>query len=183
MLLTLTRNLDARMRAKGFPFRVVAGPERAPDRSAPRVVIEFDPGGDGFGPPMRGPKMVMTRIVRAIARVYAKATVEGASVSEHRRIAEQMLDMLLAALDFEIRARLRTKWSRLAGAFVAPPDIERSETWSGAVYELRFEFYRAVMPRTWAGEGPPTAELEGIRSTTVVTGPGAVGEETACGGT
>jgi hypothetical protein len=164
----IAREVETRMRAQGFPFRVVYGPERTQgDATLERIVL--DETEETFAPTRsqhRNPRSPMTNVIGCVLRVYARAPDAGARIFEHRRRARQVLDGALAALDVIIRGTRRNGWLPTGGAFVKPADLAEAEQWSGAVYELRFAVERAVLALTWAGEARPTAELELITSTT-----------------
>lgn len=195
MLYELTQELRARLAGKGVPFTVIYGPERGEGAFAhERIVIDELAEGDAFGAAVAGPRgpngSRMTSTIGAVARIYAQSHVTGAAVHDHRRRARAALDAVLVALDDLLRGSRRNGWSPTAGRFLLPADLADSETWPGAVYELRFELSRSVLALAWpASEGAdgatgPTVALEagGIKSTTRATSFAADDPaETACG--
>lgn len=149
--------LQAYLRAKGFPFAVVDGPEptKTVTWGRERIVIEHGDGTDSFGPPVSqsiNPKVRRTRTPSYKLTIYAKSAKSGATVFEHKRRAEQVLDAVLVGMDYVARAPTRrSRWNPVAGRFITPVDLEGSEIPGGAAYELAFTFDRAVMEKTWAG--------------------------------
>lgn len=160
MLREIQKELAAALRAKNVPIPVVFGPERAPSNLSERIVIERDrDGGDGLGPARsqrQNPKMRFVRMVGCVARIYAKSPVTGAQSYDHERRADAIVDRVLVCLDDVIRVR-QTMWTLESGKLVATTDLEGTETWPGALYELRFSVDRAVLDLTW----PTTADPQG----------------------
>jgi len=194
LIYDLAREVDAIIRAQGSPLGCVFGPERTDGNAArERVVLEHSPtGGDVFGPATSqhiNPKSRFTRSVACQLRIYARSPLSGAAVQDHRRRAETVLDLVLVALDTRLRGTRRNAWTPDRGGFVSTDDLDGSQTWSGAVYELAFTVDRAVLAQTFtAGIAPESTLGEGgvtITSTTsvgLVNGPAGTPPETACGG-
>lgn len=166
MLYEISRELDAALQLQGVPFRVVYGPERAPAAtSLGRIVI--DHGGERVDTfePAKGTKPVdKSRGVRrqgAKLRIYAQNTSSGARVTDHRRLAEHVLDRVFCELDILIQRR-RNAWAMGSGGFLLPEDLAQSETWPGAIYEASFWVDRALTRVDWTGAGRPTVEIEGV---------------------
>jgi hypothetical protein len=185
MLYEISKELSAALKAQGCPFSVSFGPERTQTVSIARNRIVIDHGdGDSFAPVTsvhRNPKMRAVRNVAGVARIYGQSTVTGAAVQDHRRIVEHALDMVIAELDIIVQAR-KTTWTKDAGRFLLPDDLAGSETWPGAVYELKFTIARGVYRRNWVGDARPETDLAAIAVTTVsqVSDPSHA-PETACG--
>jgi hypothetical protein len=159
MIHEIAKSLDTALRAKGVPLRVVDGPERTGTTSfaRERVTLERDRDrGDSFGPTRSqhgNPRARLTRTTGCVLRVYAQSTHAGATVQDHERRAETVLDRVLVALDTILRGERMTFWTQASGRFMTPADLEETETFAGAVYELRFTVDRSVFDRTW-----PTAQ-------------------------
>lgn len=181
MILQLARDLDGALRAKGVPIPVVPGPERAPASSAiERIVVEEDDSGDTFDGPVRGPRRArMTHEVGFVVRMFVRSNAPGALAGEHRRRARKVLHIVLIALDNLLRGNA-TLWLPKSGAFVVPTDLEGTETWPGAVYELHGVRKAGVQDLDWAGDGPPTGTIGSIASTTRVRLTDE--DDVACGG-
>ena len=166
---------------------VVEGPERAPAGvHFERIVVEEDEDrGDSFGAPTRGPKNRFTHAIGVVVRIFAQVTGSGAAVGEHRRRARAVLHRVLIALDGILRGDRKNMWLPDSGRFVVPTDAEGTETWPGAVYELRFTVNAGVQDLDWAGDGAATGTIEVIRSRTRVAlnQAGLEQDELACGGT
>jgi hypothetical protein len=173
--------IGAILASKGLGIPVVDGPERRPTTtfSRERIVIERD-GEDGFISRHRtnvNPHAVMTRVIACKITIYAQQPSKGAAEFEHYRRAEQMLDLVLCAI--EVRAKTRQNiWLPKSGKFVIPPDMKEGETMGGAIYEFKFTFDRGVEDRKWDGSFPAEASVTSgfIQSSTLVDA-----TETACG--
>ncbi len=201
MIAAIARDLAAAMKAKGYPFPVVMGPERTRTVTfgRERVVVEYDEdAGDSFDstPAHRARAAKFVRSVGAKLTIYAQEPKTGAQDHEHRQRAERALDLVLVELDGVVRGR-RNTWAIKSGRFTRPADLEKSEQLAGSVYELTFSVDRAVNDTTWDGAAAPTVAMGGqgprMRSTTRVSlanGPGADNDgdgvpddaETSCGG-
>lgn len=163
MIHEVGRELEVRLRVKGCPLSVIDGPEgRGTTTGArERIVIEHD-AGDRFKAPMsqhRNPKHVLTRSIACKITIYAQSGRAGAQPFEHRRRAEHVLDLVLNALEYVAKIR-KNAWAPTGGAFIQPDDLVKSEIQVGAVYELTFEFDRAVQDRDWEYDAAPEAELQ-----------------------
>lgn len=189
--------LQAALRAKGCPFVVLDREStKATTWGRQRIVIEHDEGGDAFAPTRsqhKNPKHRMTRTIGAKLSIYAQSTKSGALEFEHRRLAEHVLDLVLVAMG-DVAAVRKNAWKPGRGRFVTPEDLETSEKFGGAVYELAFAIDRAVEVRTYAYAAEPETALVAntITSTTKVSlaeGPDDDGDpntvpaaaETSCG--
>lgn len=200
MIYEIGVEIGAAIAARGCPLKVVDGPEAAAPvtGSRERIVIEHDlDGGDSFGPVKSAhtnPKHVATRRIGAKLTIYAQSPKPGAQLFEHRRRAEHVLDLVFVALSQVARKRAN-ECAVGAGKFLEAADLEASARYPGAVYELKFDFGRAVEVRDWDGEKQPEATLEagGVHSITKVSrasGPDDDNDpttppadaETSCGG-
>lgn len=167
MMREIASEMQTELNARACPFRIVYGPERAPISLVQcRAVIERDRGGteNVSSPKSRAPNphMVAVRSTAGKCRVFAKSSLPGASVSDHERVADQMVDKLTVALHTCVRRR-NTEY-RISGSHVLTPEemqLSDLEAWPGVVYEFRFEIDRGVFDTTWTGEKRPTAEMGG----------------------
>jgi hypothetical protein len=172
MLSEISKEVDAQLVTRKVPLRVVYGPERAPSNTSERIVIEHDRrAGDSFE--MAGitsnPKSCSVRWQGAVARIFAQETFPGARIQDHERRASAVLDRVIVALNVVVKGR-KNQWRAEGGTFVAPKDIEGSETWPGAVYEFRFAVDRGIVDSKWDGEIRPEHQLgaSGFLNQTIV---------------
>ena len=167
MLREIASEMQCELDARSCPFRIVYGPERAPISLVNcRVVVERDRGGteNVSSPKSRAPNphMVAVRSTAGKFRVFAKSSLPGASVSDHERVADQMVDKLTVALHTCVRRR-NTEY-RISGSHILTPEemqLSDLEAWPGVVYEFKFEIDRGVFDTTWTGEKRPTAGMGG----------------------
>lgn len=195
MLYQIALELEAALKAQKVPFPVFFGPQPADDIYAAQDRIVFEhrgPGADSFEV-TRGthprPRSTYRRQQGAVIRIYARSGNANATWHEHAELAEQVLDHVVAELDFIVRGR-RDVLTLGAGGFVEPDEAKGSETPGGAVYELSLDIDRGIERRTWAGEARPTVTVgpggPAIKSTTKASdelGPAGtppVDAETAC---
>ncbi len=171
MLHALGRELEAKLVAKGCPYKVV---DREPRGMAitytPRIVIEAN-GDDKFGPPRSqsiNPKRHYTRTLSCKLTIYGKSLKPGAQEFEHRRIVEQVLDLVLVGLRYVAAVRFNG-FDLTGGRFIVPEDLAKSEIHAGAAYELSFIVERAVAERTWDGDKRPEGTLAGLNHATKVS--------------
>lgn len=175
MLRELSSEMQSELDARSCPFRIIYGPERAPISLVNcRVVVERDRGGteNVSAPKSRAPNphMVAVRSTAGKCRVFAKSSLPGASVSDHERVADQMVDKLTVAL--HTCARRRNTEYRISGSHVLTPEelqLSDLEAWPGVVYEFKFEVDRGVFDTTWTGEKRPTAEMGGTGGVSIGT--------------
>lgn len=158
--------LYAALRAQGCPLVVLDGPENTATATfgRERIVLEHDDGGDRFAPARSqsvNPKRRMTRLVGGKVTIYAQSTRAGAQPFEHRARAEQILDVVLVALEL-VAAERRNRIEFTGGRFVLPADLAATERIGGAVYELTFSLERAVVAQTWAGLAQSEAVLDAV---------------------
>ena len=193
MIHEVGRELEAELRLKGAPFKVVDGPEptKTTTWAGERIVIEHDDGGnDAFARPRttsENPKRRYTRSASYKMTIYAQSPAPGAGVFEHRIRVENALDQVLCAMEL-IGARRHDHFEPKGGKLVTPPELVATETPNGAAYELKFTFDRGVRTATWAGAKRPEGVIANVASTTKAsletgsteTGVPA-GAETSCG--
>lgn len=151
--------LQAFMLSRGCGFPVIDGPEKRGTTTfaRERVVIEHDEdGGDSYGPRHRADTNVRTRITREVGvkiTIYAQRPNKGATYWEHKRRAEQVLDMVQVGLDIIGNKRSNLVAFR-SSKFVTTADLKDGETQGGAVYEAFITFDRGVADRNWDGSAP-----------------------------
>lgn len=194
MLHEIGRELEAKLQALGCPLPVIDGDGDASAHKTTtyargRIVVEHVQGGDQIGPVRSQrptPQQSFVRVQGAKLTIYAQSTKAGAQPFEHVRVVEHALDLVLSCLDEVVRKRGNTLAFGPCG-LTTPEDLEGSERWGGAVYELNFSVDRGVVKQTWKYEREPTTELAAgmIATTTKVSlanGPADAAAETACGG-
>lgn len=188
MIHAIGRDLEAKLQAKGCPFKVLDREATTP--TAWRNVIVIENAADKFGPARSqsiNPKRYYTRNVGAKLTIYAQSTDAGALEFEHRRVAERVLDLALVALR-TIFAERKAGHSIDGGQFITIADLDKSDRQTGAVYELSFTVERGVADRTWAGAIVAEASIGSVASKTNVSRAGVAEDdgdpltpETACG--
>lgn len=194
MIYGLAREVGAELKAKGYPFHVLYGPELYKPTSITntRIVIERDRrAGDAFLPTRSqhlNPRQVGTTSVGAVLRIYANATVSGAALHDHETLADHLRRAVRVAIDDCVKKR-QTLWRISSGKFLSKEELELGglEQWPGAVYELRFSVDDGDADVNYAGEARPEIALGPggvpIESTTeVAQTASAAPPETACGG-
>lgn len=152
MIHQIGRELEAKLLAKGCPFKVVDREAFKP--AAHRNVVVIDETGDTYVSPRsqsRNAKRYFDCLTGASLTVFAKSSKPGALEFEHRRVARKVVDLLLVALR-TIRAERNSGGLTIgAGQFVPIEDLATSEVIGGAVYVLPFTFERGVLDVTYAG--------------------------------
>ena len=100
-----------------------------------------------------------SRVQAWVLRIYAKSGRTGALDLEHKRLANDILDFVLAGLS-EIAATRLNRFAPQRGGFVRLPDLAESERPGGAVYELALTFDRGVAEAvTWSSHDEPSVTL------------------------
>ncbi len=156
MLHEIGRELEAALIEKGCPFKVKDREAYKPTAHRNVIVIEHT-GGESFSPTTsqsENPKRYYVRNVGAKLTIYAQSTKAGAAEYEHRRLAEQVLDIVLVELRRVCNVR-RMLPDIGGGRFVTIEDLAASETQAGAAYELTFTVARAVEDKAWDGSLAP----------------------------
>ncbi len=169
MIYELAKELAAALIVQGCPFPVVYGPERTSQvASRNRIVLERAPR-ESFDKPTANhpnPRMSHTRRLDCVFRVFAQSSYPGASQHDHERLADQIVDMVVAELDILAKLRKNT-WAMGSGGFVDSADAAGSMTLAGVVYEGHFGIDRGVFRKTWQGEARPTVTLHKAYATNV----------------
>jgi len=190
MIHEIGKEIAAQLVAKKCPLPVFDGPEptQTTTGARERIIIEHDEnGGDGFSfaaSQHKNPRMRGVRNIGVTITIYAQAPNAGGTHWEHRRRAEHVLDLVTVALYDVLKIRRNGFTIKKAG-FIQPPDLAKSETIAGAVYQMTLTIERGIFDQTWAYENRPQATIaEGqIKSHTeasIANGSGA--PDTACGG-
>jgi hypothetical protein len=147
MIREIAAQLNAYLAALGVPYGVEYGPTGGETCWRDGLIsVERDERGDTFGPVQavhRNPKLVTTRSVGVLIRIWTQTSKRGAAQWEHERRAERVLDFVLSGMA-EIAATRGNTWTPQSGAFIVPEDLAASENAGGAVYELRGTFDRGV---------------------------------------
>lgn len=179
MIYEITRELAAELTAKGVPYPVIYGPERAPRPMVdPRIVVERNrDASDEFGAPHKraaNPVMFGVRWLACVATIFAKSNLEGAGTHDHERQADQLVDRFTVALHKVVRVRCnqyRITSAKLLSA--AELKLEGLELWQGAVYRLEFSIERGVEDVTWQGAAKATAQPGSIATSLSANGDNA----------
>lgn len=168
---------------------IVLGPEyKATSYIPERVVVERDTAGDRFAPSRsqrRNGKSRGVRHVGGLVRIFARSEKAGSMLWEHERRAERILDTVFVSLD-DIAVAMTGSHDGLtvtSGKFTQPPDLAKSDSPGGAVYEMTFTLARSINDVPF--EEAPVGDDLTIRSTTNVKmyhGPDDEVAETGCGG-
>jgi hypothetical protein len=181
--------LQAKLAARKCPFKVIDGPEDTGSTTwgRERIVIERDrDAGDGFGPTRSQRPNPVHRMVRLIAikvTIYAKEPKTGAVRFEHEGRADHVADLVLIAMGDVAAgtAPIFNVWTQKDARFVTPEDLEGSERFGGAVYEMKLAVERAVKEQDFKGaiaaEATVGVDVD-IKNTTTIAG----SLETGCGG-
>lgn len=172
MIYEIGRELEARLRAKGCPFRVV---DREAFRKTTWVsgIIVIEETGDTYGPPTsqsRNPKRYYDGKIGAKLSIYAKSAKPGALEFEHRRVARNVVDLALVGLRY-IRGARQQHIAIGAGSWGEIEDLAGSEKRGGVLYELAIVVDRGVADLTWDGAAAAEFTLiaDSIENTTEVT--------------
>ena len=191
MIYSIGRELEARLRAKGCPFKVV-------DREAFKKtawtsgIVVLEETGDTYAPPTSqsiNPKRYYDGKIGAKLTIYARSTNAGALEFEHRRLARQVVDIVLVGLRY-IRGARRQHIAIGNGSWGDIEDLAGSERKGGVVYELAITVDRGVADVNFAGDAAAefTFVADSITNRTDVARAGVPEDdgdpltpETACG--
>lgn len=169
MIHEIGRELEAKLLAKGCPFKVVDRETTKPTAWRNLVVIEET--GDTYVSPRsqsRNPKRYFDCVVGAKLTVFAKSPKSGALEFEHRRLARKVVDLSLVALR-TIRAERNSGALTIgAGQFVPVEDLTGSEVLGGVAYALPFTIERGVEDLTYAGAAADEFILAAFATITTV---------------
>ncbi len=183
MIYEITREIETELRAKGYPYRVVYGPDGDPGRNEARVVIDRDLGAnEDIAPPMSkrvNPKQFGVRWLPCRATIYAREPRAGALMHEHTRQCDRAVDKLTIAMHKVIIKRDCLYRVTAAGYLtLAALDAEAIEHFPGVVYRLAFAVSRGVSDTTWAeaaaDEGAPANVATVVAATEYVATAGEV---------
>lgn len=176
MLAAITYQVRDALEARGVPYPVSYGPERTGQTSMadPHIVIERDRDqGDGINPATtnrRNPQLVFVRPIGAVFRVYARSTLPSAGPADHERVADKVVDQILVVLREIVAARKTFMRFGSAGLLTAAALEELSlQTWSGVVYQVRFQVDRGVTTANYEGEIAAESEFGDSPGTSVST--------------
>jgi len=162
MLYEMTKEVNALLVSKGFPYPVEYGPGAVRTNAIARtwVHVERDrgaaeqwaaPSGQHPNPPVYWKRNIAAKIT-----IYANSTVTGARTQEHERLADKMADIVASSL--YVVGKLRKLLSvGITGRFVPASELDNRslQQWPGAIYEMTVTFSRSVPYLTWAGDKLP----------------------------
>jgi hypothetical protein len=175
MIYELSKEIAIELAAKGMPYRVVYGPERAPKTMAdPRVVIERrrEPSDVIEDPKARteNPRTENGRWIACRARVFARVNLAGAAVYDHERECDEMVDKVTIAL--RKCCMVRKNFYRFGRAGLVSAEalkLDNLEGWPGVVYDVAFEVHRGVTDTTWTGAKSAEATMGGAHGVSIKT--------------
>lgn len=149
----LAARLTAALKAQGFPYEVRDGPQalRFGPRAQAHVELSRDRvGGDSLGPGKgrkRNPRILYTRTVGYLLRVYVGSTSSGSSAWDHECLCDVVVEQLIQAVDTVARIDGRSLWEYRSGRFLTTAELAETKMrkWpSGVVYDLIIEIGRSV---------------------------------------
>lgn len=202
MIYDVSREVESKLRAQKYPFRVVYGPLHLHREDYPSGLIVFERAAvsESIGSPKGqqvNPRKLATRQTQGRARVYAKASKAGARLNEHEALCDYVVDAVIVAVEEAIteakmgtltwsEARYLTPAERQAEARDQQTADNRTqsyplEQWPGVVYQLQFNFERGVAKRDWLHAARPEVGAPGFAGRTDAY-LGDSGPSTGCGG-
>ncbi len=150
MLHAIYLELQEALKARGVPFDVLYGPFPAPVPGSSAIVFDVDATTKGQFRPApsgapRNPSVILQRALPGVVRVYAQSTKDGAADWDHRRVAERVVDQIVASLRRICVARREQIDFQSAGLMSAQElDEAGIQTWPGVVHETKFQVWRGV---------------------------------------
>ncbi len=187
MIHALATEVQTAMRERGFPFEVLERDNGTAPTNYAREVIELSEKEepetfDATAGTRTNPLQTHSVVTPLQATIYAKSPEAGALALEHRARARNIRDGFVTALE-KVISTWKCRLVLQSGAFVALPDLEAAERWSGARYVLDFTVRSGVDTRKWDGEKRPEGSYEThANETKVGLTVGPTPSETACGG-
>lgn len=183
MIYELSRDLEAMLRARSYPYRVHYGPNIAQQAQRqshdPRIIVERARGqSDTVRAPQGNRPNARAKYVRELAAqitIYAKSSLPGARVSDHERECERIIDAVIVAL-YNWGAEGRAGAIGYTSAqYLTAADRDDVESWPGVVYVLQISVPRGVSELTYTreasgtpGEARPEAEVSAVQNQTRV---------------
>src|SRR5690349_20527064 len=173
----LARWLDENLRSRKFPFRVRYAPERT-DRTQHHPVILLmrdtmtsEKVGEAKGTQKNGRKM-RTRRIPVVIKIYAKSSLDGATLENHEELADYLVDGIVTALEIWSTSERGGGIEYGEMAFMTPDELVtadgKPEGWPGVVYIMRFTIGRGVIERDYLKQVRPTGTLTGVGSSVEV---------------
>jgi hypothetical protein len=162
------------MRVRGYPVRLVYGPELLGRETFEHViVVERDrEASDGWAMRAAAPAGRRKRGVRVLkckATIYAASAKDGAHVGDHEDEGERVVDGFLTALsDWGVAGRTGgieyVEGKPIAASEYGPHYAQ----WAGFGYVVKFNVPRGVFALTYTGANRPTGAIGSVSSTTQV---------------
>jgi hypothetical protein len=181
----MSRDVEGLLRARGFPVRVVYGPERLTRGVHPgQTVIMFErdrDSGDAVDPSKgadNNGRFKRVRKLGVVVTVYTQSSQPGARVNEQEACCDSMVDALVVVLDewfqgTKTGALVQYAESRMMRGEELDGEYQQ---WPGCVYRLRFDLPRGVREWNYVAEDTrPRGDLPGAQQ------PGARPEGTPAG--
>ena len=176
MIHTITLALATALKAKGVPFDCVYGPSPVPSTvGATRVYVMRDYSADEALQPPRvrseSPRQFAVRGVPMVVRIFAKATMGGAALYDHEALADSIADQVQTELHKIIRA-IPTLYTPVRAGLTS--DLETTDGWAGAVYEIRMTVDRGVFDTRWVPDAGAAMTMTATTTVNAIspTGPG-----------
>jgi hypothetical protein len=114
-----------------------------------------------------------TRRLPVVLKIYAKSSLDGATLAEHEELADYLVDAVVSALEIWSTSERGGGIEYGEMAFLTPDEITPDrggppEGWPGVVYLMRFTIGRGVVERDYLKQAQPTGTLTGAGSTVEV---------------
>jgi len=170
----LVRAVQAGLAARGYPAPVRYAERYARTGNAPGYVVTArrdHAGGDAVtsvSSPQRNPKRQRVRQVGVEFRVYASASVSGATRGEHEDEADKLVDAIIVEIDKWCVENQRFLPDYVEARFLADEERDDGERGAGAVYLFRVRFGRGVLERDYDGGAKSTGTIASVNASLIV---------------
>lgn len=181
MIYELSRSVEALMRERNFPVQVVFGPERDKrplGQTGVIIVEDNDDGLDDFTAPQgaqRNPRKIAMWALSAKATIYARSSLPGAHLGDHRRELMRYVQGFIAAVDRWTTAERCSAQFSGGGMLKREEYGEGFEQYPGAAYVFLFRLPIGVFDFVYTpeadhtpGDAQPTGSPATVTNTLVV---------------
>ena len=164
---TLAREIEAILRGREFPVRVLYGPQRfAPEGPHMQLRLERDAAspetfGAAPGPRSDDSRPVAQRELSFVWTVHARSSAGGATLGEDERVLDDLVDALFVALR-EWGSAGKTAVSIGEARILTPEERGVEALANGAAYLLRISVAHGILPRDYRGDGRPTGTATAV---------------------